>query len=39
SELKDDLTQLCKDSGLTQKEMIEHWILKEKAAMDDANRR
>ena len=39
SELKDDLTQLCKDSGLTQKEMIEHWILKEKAAMTDANRK
>ncbi|WP_032242407.1 RepB family protein, partial [Escherichia coli] len=28
-----------KDSGLTQKEMIEHWILKEKAAMTDANRK
>ncbi|HGB4253825.1 TPA: replication regulatory protein RepA [Salmonella enterica subsp. enterica serovar Virchow] len=36
SELKDDLTQLCEDSGLTQTEMIEHWILKEKAARDNA---
>ncbi|HGG6426863.1 TPA: replication regulatory protein RepA [Salmonella enterica subsp. enterica serovar Kottbus] len=36
SELKDDLTQLCEDSGLTQTEMIEHWILKEKAARENA---
>ncbi|ECD6630854.1 replication regulatory protein RepA [Salmonella enterica subsp. enterica serovar Rubislaw] len=35
SELKDDLTQLCEDSGLTQTEMIELWILKEKAARDN----
>lgn len=35
SELKDDLTQLCEDSGLTQTEMIEFWILKEKAARDN----
>lgn len=32
SELKNELTQLCEDSGLTQTEMIEYWILKEKAA-------
>lgn len=32
SELKHELTQLCEDSGLTQTEMIERWILKEKAA-------
>nr|WP_244442418.1 RepB family protein [Escherichia coli] len=38
-ERKDDLTQLCKDLCLTQKEMIEHWILKEKAAMIDENRK
>ncbi|ECW0830705.1 replication regulatory protein RepA [Salmonella enterica subsp. enterica] len=36
SELKDDLRQLCEDSGLTQTEMIEQWILKEKAARDNA---
>ncbi|ECW0470430.1 TPA: replication regulatory protein RepA [Salmonella enterica subsp. enterica serovar Mississippi] len=36
SELKDDLTQLCEDSGLTQTEMLEHWILKEKAARENA---
>lgn len=35
-ELKDELTQLCKDSGLTQTEMIEHWILKEKNARRNA---
>jgi len=32
SELKHELTQLCEDSGLTQTEMIEYWILKEIAA-------
>lgn len=36
SELKHELTQLCKDSGLTQTEMIEHWILKEKDARRNA---
>ncbi|KZR34918.1 replication regulatory protein RepA [Enterobacter genomosp. S] len=35
-ELKHELTQLCKDSGLTQTEMIEHWILKEKNAKRNA---
>ncbi len=27
SQLKDELTQLCKDSGVTQKEMVEHWVV------------
>ncbi|MGE0969621.1 replication regulatory protein RepA [Klebsiella sp. WOUb02] len=31
NELKSVLLQLCEDSGLTQTEMIERWILKEKA--------
>ncbi|MGT3198604.1 replication regulatory protein RepA [Yersinia enterocolitica] len=35
-ELKDDFTRLCEDSGLTQTEMIERWILKEKAAKNSA---
>lgn len=35
-ELKYELMQLCKDSGLTQTEMIEHLILKEKAARHNA---
>lgn len=31
--LKDDLVQLCENSGLTQTEMIERWIQQEKAAV------
>lgn len=35
NELKDDFVQLCEDAGLTQTEMIECWILKEKATKDN----
>ena len=31
-DLKNDLTLLCENAGLTQTEMIERWILKEKSA-------
>ncbi|AZA32600.1 replication regulatory protein RepA (plasmid) [Yersinia pseudotuberculosis] len=36
NDLKNELLQLCEDSGLTQTEMIERWIQREKAARTNA---
>lgn len=36
NDLKNELVQLCENSGLTQTEMIERWILKEKTDKSNA---
>lgn len=36
NDLKNELLQICEDSGLTQTEMIERWIQREKAARTNA---